>query len=108
MNRTMNTTNSTNPTDGAAMLAPLLHMNGSSAETLIDGYTKAHNLLDAAIDALRACAPNGRDYYPQGPAALMQAVREHDKRIASLCEVLTEIELLAENVNEQRDARAKP
>ncbi len=94
-------------TDGAVLLAPLIHMNGSSAETLLDGYRAAHDAINAGLDALRACAPNGRDYYPIGDHAFKQAVREHEERGAALRKVLAEIEMIAENIQEQQDARRK-
>lgn len=96
---------------GAALLAPLIHMNGSSADTLIDGYRAAHSALSAGLDALYACSPNGRDYYPQAkqgcPDPFKQARREHDARIERVRQTLTEIESIVENIQEQKDARKK-
>ena len=96
-------------TDGAALLAPLIHMNGSSAESLIEGYLAAATLLTKGLEALYACAPNGRDYYPcatqSEPNPFRQASREHDARINSVRQVLAEIEMIVENIQEQQEAR---
>jgi len=97
-----------NDTDGAALLAPLIHLNGSSPVTLCAGYGDAARTLRDALDALYACSPNARDYYPQGDAAYRQAAAEHEKRINALRQVNAEIEMIVENINEQVDARKRP
>lgn len=95
-------------TDGAALLAPLIHLNGSSAVNLLVGYGDASAALRKALDTLYACAPNARDYYPQGDTAYRQAAAEHEKRIRAVDSVLGEIEMIVENINEQVEARLKP
>lgn len=97
-------TTKTSPTDGAVLLAPLLHLNGSSAKTLLDGYRAAHTALYDALVAMRESAPNARDYYPQGDDAFNQARREHDARVATVNNVLAQYEMIIENVDEQADA----
>jgi hypothetical protein len=91
--------------DGAVLLAPLVHMNGTGHDTLIEGYLAAASALSDALDALQAAAPNARDYYPQGDDAYRQARAEHDRRANALRQVQAELQMLAENVQEQIDAR---
>jgi hypothetical protein len=43
-------------------------------------------------------APNGRDYYPQGPRALERATEEHLARLARLDDVKKEIDELARGI----------
>jgi len=74
-----------------SMMHPSVHLNGTSKQSLLDVYTGAGSALDGAMRALGECAPNGRDYYPQGPDALKQAIREHEARIADLETVRREV-----------------
>jgi hypothetical protein len=43
---------------------PIIHMNGTSAKDLRDGYLLAMEAVEAARDALRKIEFNARDYYP--------------------------------------------
>ena len=45
---------------------PTVHLNGTSKDTLLNAYTAANSALLNALEALEACAPNGRDYYVSG------------------------------------------
>lgn len=59
------------------MRYPTIHLNGSNPEALLADLTAAHLAAKALLDALGACTPHGRDYYPQGPSALTEALKEH-------------------------------
>ena len=50
----------------------------------------AHAVQDAEL-ALQAMAPNGRDYYPQGDRAILQAQAEHRARLQKIGEVYAEL-----------------
>ncbi len=90
------------------LTVPTVHLNGSSARSLIDGYGEAAKALYEAIGSLRTTAPHGRDYYvSQDPAALMKATLEHKARCEKLAGVLEELQELAIAVQEQEDARVK-
>jgi len=80
------------------MIHPTIHLNGTSEESLLDGVCEAGKAVRQAIDALYACAPNGRDYYPQGANAFALATEEHRSRIARLTSVLDELQALAEGI----------
>jgi hypothetical protein len=83
------------------MLLPTIHMNGTAASDLLEGYIECgHALRQAIKDLENHGAPNGRDYYPQGPDAIQTAQREHAARIAKVAEVLHDIEALAEHAAE--------
>lgn len=77
-------------------MVPTIHMNGTSKESLIDGYAAAANALRSALEALAACRPNGRDFYPQGEGAINVAQQEHDAREETVRGALFEVELLLE------------
>ena len=68
---------------------PTIHLNGTSRETLVDGYTDAMESIRLALVDLEQCAPNGRDYYIDGN--LKGAADEHAKRIVKLNEVRQEL-----------------
>jgi hypothetical protein len=83
---------------------PALHLNGTDGETLFRQHADAAAALRAAITALQAAAPHGRDYYPQGDTVLIEAGREHRDRIARIRSVLAEVEELCEHVADERDS----
>lgn len=55
---------------------PTVHLNGTSAKDLWEGYEAAYNAILAAQDALRKIEFNARDYYVQGDDAYSKA-RDH-------------------------------
>lgn len=66
------------------MTLPTIHLNGTSKESLIEALCVASSALDDAYEAIKKTAPNGRDYYPQGPAALATAEKEHSDRLRAV------------------------
>lgn len=74
---------------------PTIHMNGTSRRALYVGYFVAYQKIADAIAALSETAPNGRDYYPQGDAAIIAAGKEHRERMTALRSVLVDLEELA-------------
>ena len=74
---------------------PTIHLNGTSAKSLLQDYCDAMLAIEKAQVALAKCSPNGRDYYPQGDEALRKAIKEHNRRAEKLREVWTEIEEIA-------------
>jgi hypothetical protein len=81
--------------------APTVHLNGTSRDGLLTGYRDAYEAVSEAIDKLAACSPHGRDYYPQGEQAIVEAGREHRLRIKRLTEVKNDLETLAISVAER-------
>lgn len=80
------------------MILPTIHRNGTSRSALLSDAEDAYDALQKAIKALYDAGPNGRDYYPQGPGALITAVAEHDSRIDRLRSVADEIETIMEHL----------
>lgn len=74
------------------MQLPMIHLNGTSKESLIEGLCKASNAIEEAYQALKQTAPNGRDYYPLGSEAIRVAESEHMDRLRRLDGVKEEID----------------
>ena len=80
---------------------PTIHLNGSSKQTLMDDLLAAHKAIEVAIDKMRACAPNGRDYYIKGEGVIMKAQDEHWERCRKLQEVCDELMEIAVGIDQQ-------
>ncbi len=79
------------------MQYPTVHLNGTSEDQLLEGYSNAMTALLDAITALEACSPNARDYYVNG-GDINAACAEHANRVADLVAVRRDINRLAEHV----------
>ena len=75
--------------------APQIHFNGSGKQRLLDDLEAAYTAIQAAEDALRRCAPNGRDYYTISPVAVTRAGDEHMARMRALRGVCDELAAIA-------------
>lgn len=82
---------------------PTIHLNGTSEKELMAQLSNALDALEGAMTALRAANPNGRDYYPQGSEAIVEAGRQHSARVAKIKSVYDELELIGEAIV-QREA----
>jgi len=61
------------------IVTPIIHLNGDRAETLVAALEHAYTAVQEAIEALRQCAPNGRNYYPE-PGLLERAQIQYSTR----------------------------
>jgi hypothetical protein len=82
------------------MQKPTIHLNGSSRQSLCEGYREAAEAIYRARKALHDAAPNARDYYIQGPDAYPLAVQEHLARDQKLKAIHEELVGLLEAVVE--------
>jgi hypothetical protein len=82
------------------MTLPTIHLNGTSKQSLVDGLCDASDALNTAYAALKQTAPNGRDYYTQGPQALAAAQDEHLDRLRRLDAIKAEIDALTLAIDE--------
>ncbi len=80
---------------------PDIHMNGTSKEALVDALCDASFALNAAYEALKQTAPNGRDYYTLGPLAIGHATNQHMSRLRRLDDIKREIDTIIEGVEAQ-------
>lgn len=81
-----------------AVAIPTIHMNGTSRKELLDQMVNAINAIETAMEALQKACPNGRDYYPQGPEAIQEALRQHANRQHNLHATMTEVREIAEAI----------
>jgi hypothetical protein len=88
------------------MVIATIHMNGTSAERLIEDLCNASEALDNAYNAMKKAAPNGRDYYPQGAFAIEQATQEHLARLRMVDAVKNEIDRLTIEISDLKDKQA--
>jgi hypothetical protein len=85
------------------MIRPTLNINGSSAFDLIDQRRHAMDALLEAIDALKQCTPNGRDYPGQYDRCIADRDTHFDR--LSALHALRE-ELLDEALHIQQQEKA--
>ena len=90
----------TEPKDGG-LQAPIVHLNGSGMDNLIDGLCGASQALNGAYEVMRRICPNGRDYYPLGAVAMGRAEAEHRSRLERLDAIKAEIDAIAEAIADQ-------
>lgn len=82
------------------IIAPHIHLNGTSKETLTADLSDAYLALSAAVEALRHSAPNARDYYPV-PGLLDKATAQHLRRLELLTDMMAEIDAQIGLIDEQ-------
>jgi len=81
-----------NPTPAPIpVVSPIVHLNGTSRGSLLAALEDAYLAVSNAMDTLRQCAPNGRDYYPD-PGRMPKAEDQHRSRGEYLKAVLDSIE----------------
>ena len=66
---------------------PVIHLNGTSRETLVAEYQSALDAVREARAALAKVTVNGRDYYPIGEWAIDAAIEEHQRHQRALHDV---------------------
>jgi hypothetical protein len=84
---------------------PTVHLNGTSRDELERQLIDAMEALRHARSKLIAMQPNGRDYYPQGDAAIGVALQRHSARLAKIDEVAAELQAIAEGLDASADLR---
>jgi hypothetical protein len=75
----------------SAPILPIIHMNGTSRDALLDGACAIGAALRAALAALSEHAPNHRDYYPDPPRWNL-ARAQHDARVSAVRAVYDAVE----------------
>jgi hypothetical protein len=79
--------------DKTTLIVPFIHLNGTSAERLTDDLAMARDTLQAAYDAIKQTAPNGRDYYCHPwPNAMETATEQHLDRLRRVDLLIDELD----------------
>lgn len=90
------------------MKIPTVHLNGTSGAVLLKSVRDQATAVRAAIDALCAGSPHGRDYYTQDAfsgTAFETARKQHDARIEALRGIYSELLTISMGIADQLDAR---
>lgn len=85
------------------VITPIIHLNGDRRETLMENLESAYRAVDDAMDKLRECAPNGRNYYPN-PGRMQLAEAQHLERQLHLQAVRNSLAAEAIQIQEEADA----
>jgi hypothetical protein len=80
------------------IMVPMVHLNGTSKQSLLDQYENAIKALEDAKDVLLKSAPNGRDYYPKGPDAYGVAFNQHITRVGKISSIINELASIVEEI----------
>lgn len=80
---------------------PLVHINGTSRQGLIEPLSEACDAVTKAIEKVEAAAPNQRDYYPLGDAAWAMARDQHAARLDALSGVLRDLCAIVFGIEDQ-------
>jgi len=89
-----------------AVVTPIVHLNGTGGDALVEMYELAARRLNEALEALCEAAPNARDYYLHDGDAFGGARKQHEERVSKLRGVLAELMTIRESIADQVDARA--
>ena len=87
--------------------APVINLNGSSAEHLVEEYKTAYQAVRAAYEALRHVTVHGRDFQTAPEGTYEKARAEQVARLEKLRQVEDDLASLACDVQEQLDARKR-
>src|SRR5215203_3118429 len=80
---------SARPTDGSHL--PLVHLNGTGRQALLDQLETTYRALDAGFVALVASRPHPRDDSPLGESADDVATAEHTRRLTIIRRVRDDV-----------------
>lgn len=89
-------------TEKHSLTAPLVHLNGTAKNDLLEQNEEAESALSRAIEAVKMAAPHGRDY-PLGDYAT--ARMQHESRMQRLLTVRQEITNLYHEIEKQGGRR---
>jgi hypothetical protein len=83
--------------------APIVNLNGTSPDSLIEAYIEACHALRVAAVALADTAPNGRDWQTSRDRdAFKRAQAQHAVRMQALNGILADVVNLVAAVDDQR------
>jgi hypothetical protein len=89
------------------VIVPVVNLNGTSAEKLMEGYREALDALRTAISYMPSIEPHGRDYQTEERTVFSEAADQHRSRVKALEGVYQDIELIALAVQDQQHARGR-
>ena len=81
------------------IVCPIVHLNGTSKEELVNLRREFAHALRLAETKLAEMAPSGRDYYPK-PGLMTDAVTQHNRRMDMLKKLYDEIVFEVEHLQD--------
>jgi hypothetical protein len=87
------------------IVTPVINLNGTAAEELLEQYQLAQLALGVALRKLEQASPHGRDYQTLEPGMFLRAQRQHCERMEALKRVKDQLEVLSKSTAEQTAAR---
>lgn len=91
----------------AKPIAPVINLNGTSAESLIAGYEAAYRALLRASEVVQQVMVHGRDFQTAPDGLYERAKKEQVGRLNRIRDMAGEFLALAEDVQGQVDARKR-
>lgn len=82
------------------VITPIIHTNGDRRETLLANLEHAYSAVRDAMDALRQCAGNGRNFYPE-PGRMEKYEAQHRTRQEHLHAVYASLEAEAIQIDQE-------
>ena len=87
--------------------APVLNLNGTSAETLLEEYQDAYSAILKALRVVQQVTVNGRDYQTAPHGTYEKARAEHLARLEKLQSIVLDFSAIIQDVQDQEDARKR-
>lgn len=82
------------------VIYPIVHLNGTGKDQLIENLCKVRDMLEEAKRDLKQAAPNGRDYYTV-PGRMDLAVEQHMRRMKAIDNLVDNIDSEIIAIDEQ-------
>lgn len=82
----------------SALTMPLVNLNGTDKDSLLDSYCEVHIALNNALEMMIRKGPNARDYPIEG--TYVKARQEHIARCAKVRSAMEEINVIMEKLAE--------
>jgi len=86
-------------------VSPIVNMNGTSQEVLLEQVMAAKEAVAIAMKALAEATPHGRDYQTAPAGAYAVARGQHNARMNKLSDVYEDLETIALDVYKQRRSK---
>jgi|TARA_R110000765_G_scaffold351331_1_gene441317 hypothetical protein len=81
--------------------APIVNLNGTSKDALMEQVGDARSAIDDALKALALATPHGRDYQTASEGAYALAAAQHRDRVAALTVVSDDLLKIAMDIGWQ-------
>ena len=95
------------PINNEKLIFPDVHLNGTSADELLDQLKAANRALRESVEKLRLAAPHPWDYCRLAPGSFETAREQWRRRIAAVEDVATELGYIASDVYRQKEERER-